>query len=95
MSRFFQYALVVIVATLAGTCTDIALACTGYLTGESLVHTNRNGYVRTQRLCYYDHLGDLYVITVPAESFCRTTINVPHHNEDRDGDGTNDDEEGQ
>jgi len=48
---------------------------------------------RVIRLCYYDHLGDPLVITVPSHSFCRTTLNVAHPGEDRDGDGKDDDEE--
>lgn len=72
---------------------EALLACTGYLTGEQVVRTERNGYVRTLRLCYYDHLGEPMVISISAERFCPATINVPHHNEDRDGDGRNDDEE--
>jgi hypothetical protein len=90
---FCQYALIVIVASLCGMCVDRALACTGYLIGEQVVTVNKNGYVRTYRLCYYDHLGEPFMTTVPSHSFCRTTINVPHPGEDRDGDGEDDGEE--
>ncbi len=67
-----------------------ALACTGYLTGERVVTVKRNGYERQLRMCYYDHLGDPLVISVPATSFCRNMISVAHPGEDRDGDGKDD-----
>ena len=73
-------------------CAHVALACAGFLTQEVRVKSKRGGYTK---LCYYDHLGDLYVKTVADYQLCPVTINVPHPNEDRDGDGKNDDEEGQ
>ncbi len=85
----------ILLATALLLCASVLLACTGYLTGEQVVRIEKDGYVRTLRLCYYDHLGEPQVITVSAERFCPATITVPHHNEDRDGDGRNDDEEGQ
>ena len=39
-----------------------AYACTGFLVKEELVRSKRGGHTR---LCYYDHLGDLFVVTVP------------------------------
>lgn len=70
----------------------VAVCCTGFFEREVTVKSKRGGYVK---LCYYDHLGDLYVITVADYRLCPVTVNVPHPNEDRDGDGKNDDEEGQ
>ena len=75
---------------LCGLCADYALACTGFLVREQTVKSKRGGYVR---LCYYDHLGDPFIITVPEHRFCAVSINVPHDNEDRDGNGVEDDEE--
>lgn len=83
--------LLTVVAVLAS--VEVALACTAFLTGERVVTINKNGYSRTVRLCYYDHLGEPLVYSVPSHSFCRTTINVPHPGEDRDGDGKDDGEE--
>ena len=68
-----------------------AYACTGFLVKEELVRSKRGGHTR---LCYYDHLGDVFVSTVPSYAFCKVTIDVRHDNEDRDGDGVEDDEEG-
>lgn len=72
--------LVIALALLAGAKT--ALACTAYLTSEKVVEIKREGgYVRKLRFCYYDHLGDPMMLTVPANSFCSLTINVRHDNE--------------
>jgi hypothetical protein len=73
-------------------CAQVALACTGFLTSEGKVKTKSGRYVK---LCYYDHLGDPYITTMEDYRLCPATINIKHHNEDRDGDGENDDEEGQ
>jgi hypothetical protein len=69
-----------------------AHACTGFLVKEELVKSKRGGHTR---LCTYDHLGDVFVTTVPSHAFCKVTIDVRHDNEDRDGDGVEDDEEGE
>ena len=68
----------------------MAQACTGFLVGEQVVKSKRGGYTR---LCHYDHLGDTFVITVPGHGACKVSIDVRHDNEDRDGDGVEDDEE--
>jgi hypothetical protein len=73
-----------------GLAATAAHACTGFLVREQLVKSKRGGYTR---LCYYDHLGDVFVTTVPDYSFCKVSIDVRHDNEDRDGDGVEDDEE--
>ena len=69
---------------------SLASACTGFLVNEVRVKSKRGGY---SKLCYYDHLGDMFVITVPDHSFCKVSIKVAHDNEDRDGNGKEDDEE--
>ena len=86
--------LIVGLLLLAALAAKEALACTGFLTGETvLTIKGKGGYVRRLRVCYYDHLGEPLTLSVPATSFCRTSINVPHDNEDRDGDGNEDNEE--
>ena len=82
--------VVVLFLVLWALAATAAHACTGFLVGEQVVKSKRGG---STRLCYYDHLGDTFVITVPGHGFCKVSINVPHDNEDRDGDGVEDDEE--
>jgi hypothetical protein len=84
----------VLAVILAGAGAKLALACTGYLTHQAVIETTRNGYTRRVRMCFYDHLGEPHIVTVPSHAFCAATINVAHDNEDRDGDGVEDDEEG-
>lgn len=67
--------------------TGVALACTGYLTGEQVVRLKSG---RDVRVCSYDHLGEPLSITISTVRFCPTMINVKHQNEDRDGDGEED-----
>lgn len=86
--------LIVGLLALAALAAKTALACTGYLTGESvMVIRGKGGYERKIRVCYYDHLGEPLSLSVPATSFCRASINVAHPGEDRDGDGKDDGEE--
>lgn len=84
MRRVLMFAVVMLALA------QMAWACTGFLTGEQTVKTKSGRYVR---LCYYDHLGDPLVVAVPTHAFCKGTISVPHPNEDRDGDGKEDQED--
>jgi hypothetical protein len=80
---------VVLVLFLWALAATAAHACTGFLVREQVVKSKRGGYTK---LCHYDHLGDAFVITVPDYSFCKVSVSVRHDNEDRDGDGVEDDE---
>ena len=84
--------VVVLFLVLWALAATAAYACTGFLVREQVVKSKRGGYTK---LCYYDHLGDMFVITVPDHGSCKVSINVRHDNEDRDGDGVEDDEEGE
>ena len=85
-----------VLATLVLVGASVAWSCSAWLTGEAVVTVRRNSHSlpRTVRLCYYDHLGEPIILTLPTYSACPVSTNVRHHNEDRDGDGRMDDEEG-
>lgn len=85
--------ILVLVAVLLGLllAASAAFACTGYLVGEVPLPAKSG---RRNKLCIYDHMGDTYAITAQANALCKVSINVRHDNEDRDGDGVEDDEEG-
>ena len=87
--------LIALIVLALAVSVNAAYACTAWLKGEALVTVkSQYGLPRTVRMCYYDHLGEPIVLTLPSYSACRVSTAVRHHNEDRDGDGLMDDEEG-
>lgn len=89
-----KWRALLLAAVLVGAGAKLALACTAFLTHDAVVERKgTGGYSRRIRMCFYDHMGDPFITSVPVHSFCAVTINVRHDNEDRDGDGVEDDEE--